>query len=633
MLTDYFLTYHRGDLTIILDSPDETLHYSIYINFVSLFEADPESANKILLHPRKYLRLCDESAIKAQELLIVENEEQTIKKKIHTRITAVPVTISQGEIGELVSVTGITVRISQPTCLQLVKKYSCNKCEYITVVEYDWERQKFRDVKNCESCQAKSLSLLSTIDAEDGDNDQHDYQEVKIQERFKTETSSVYSVGIQVVLLDDLIDKCTPGDDVEISGFVIRRWLPLVEGARAEASSIMIANSVSVLRKVLDSNYSEIEIKQIFENYWNQYTDNPLIGRDRILSSICPRLYGMYTVKLALGVVLSGGVPKVNQTGVRVRGEPHLLMIGDPGTGKSQILRTIAKLAPRSVVTTGIGTTAAGLTAAAVKDTDGWHLEAGALVLADGGVCCVDEFTTMNTNDRASLHEAMEQQTISIAKAGLVSSLNSRCSVVAATNPIGGKFIPGEEMKTRLGNPLLSRFDLILHLKDNKNDEWDQMTTSHILNSACEDNDQMTKIRVKKPMELLKSEGMWTTESLREYFAHIHSIKPSLSKEAEKILSAVFLYHRHNPNRREERTTVRLLDSLIRLAEGHARLMYKTQVDVMDAIVAAQLVGTVPTQNDIGCPFPEDPQAAYDQEARAVLNLLHLDEFQQISNS
>lgn len=121
-------------------------------------------------------------------------------------------------------------------------------------------------------------------------------------------------------------------------------------------------------------------------------------------------------------------------------------------------------------------------------------MEAGALVLADGGVCCVDEFTTMNTNDRASLHEAMEQQTISIAKAGLVSSLNSRCSVVAATNPIGGKFIPGEEMKTRLGNPLLSRFDLILHLKDNKNDEWDQMTTSHILNTACEDNDQMTKM-------------------------------------------------------------------------------------------------------------------------------------------
>lgn len=112
------------------------------------------------------------------------------------------------------------------------------------------------------------------------------------------------------------------------------------------------------------------------------------------------------------------------------------------------------------------------------------------MVLADGGVCCVDEFSTMNTNDRACLHEAMEQQTISIAKAGLVSTLNSRCSIVAAINPVGGKFVEGEPMKTRLGNPLLSRFDLILQLKDRKNREWDYMTTAHILHAACSDPEE-----------------------------------------------------------------------------------------------------------------------------------------------
>ena len=129
-----------------------------------------------------------------------------------------------------------------------------------------------------------------------------------------------------------------------------------------------------------------------------------------------------------------------------------------------------------------------------LQDTDGWHLEGGALVLADGGVCCVDEFTTMNSQDRASLHEAMEQQTISIAKAGLVSTLNSRCTVVAAINPVGGKFVDGEEMKTRLGNPLLSRFDLILMLKDNKNSEWDRMTSDHILKAACENVEKKNKM-------------------------------------------------------------------------------------------------------------------------------------------
>ncbi|XP_044013038.1 DNA helicase MCM9-like isoform X2 [Aphidius gifuensis] len=587
----------------------------------NLQEQDFTAAWNILLSPRKYLKLCDESIVKAQTQIIDSSYNQSIKPLVHTRITAVPRRENQNDFGELVVTSGITVRISQPSIIKLMKKFSCKKCEFITEVKYDWERQTFDDVKNCKACQAKNIIQVPCLQGDDS----ADYQEVKIQEKCRTETSSSYNVGMQVILLDDLVDKCSPGDDVEISGVVIRRWSTLTAGKRTEISTIMIGNSVSVLRKVVDSNHSVNDMKNIFDDYWSKYIDAPLVGRDNILASICPQLFGMYTVKLALAIVLAGGVPKTNSTGVRVRGEPHLLMIGDPGTGKSQVLRTAAKLAVRSVLTTGIGTTAAGLTAAAVKDTDGWHLEGGALVLADGGVCCVDEFTTMNSNDRASLHEAMEQQTISIAKAGLVSTLNSRCSVVAAINPVGGKFIQGEEMKTRLGNPLLSRFDLILLLKDNKKREWDIMTTTHILQAACKDPEEDIKMSAKKPMDILKSEGLWKDESLREYFSHVHLLNPKLTKPAEKVLSAVFLYHRKNPNRREERTTVRLLDSLIRLAEGHARLMYKKEVDIVDAIVAAQLVGTCPNDNDAGCPFPDDPMAHCDRTMRTVLELLNLE--------
>ncbi|XP_015126143.1 DNA helicase MCM9 [Diachasma alloeum] len=619
MLTDYFLKYHADDVMTILEAPDDSMHYPIYVNFVTLFGAEPEAANNILRKPRLYLPLCDASAVKCQKLLAQSHHK--IKQRIHTRITSTPHRANHENIGEFVTTTGIAVRISQPSVLKLVKRWYCKKCEHITAVNLSWELQTFKEPKQCEKCFAKSLRVENNVDADDC----VDYQEVKIQEKVQTDSSSSYNEGMQVILMSDLVDQCAPGNDVEVSGVVIERWTQIAEGKRPEATTVMLANSLSILRKVLDSNYSEIEITEIFRNYWERYEGKPLEGRNNILASICPQLFGMYFVKLALAVVLAAGVSKLNQTGVRVRGEPHLLMIGDPGTGKSQILRTAARLAVRSVLTTGVGTTAAGLTAAAVKDTDGWHLEGGALVLADGGVCCVDEFTTMNSNDRASLHEAMEQQTISIAKAGLVSTLNSRCSVIAAINPVGGKFVEGVEMKTKLGNPLLSRFDLILQLRDNKNLEWDRMTAEHLLRAACDDPDDQDTRTVKKPMELLKSDNLWDEESLREYFAYIHTLEPTLTEEADVILRATFLHHRKNPNRREERTTVRLLESLIRLAEGHARLMYKKEVDIMDAIVAAQLVGTIPTYNDAGCPFPKDPMAVFNQETTELLELLGLE--------
>ncbi|KAH0548872.1 DNA helicase MCM9-like [Cotesia glomerata] len=624
MLKDYLLKNNYSDLLEILKAPDVSRHYSIYVNVAKLYVDDLEMVEKITKRPKKFLPLCDQSAIAAQKVIMnddeIPQEELRLKRKVHIRITGAPWKINDETDGQLVSITGITVRISQPTMLTKCKRYSCKKCSYVTTYQLNWETMSYSTNNGeCESCYSKSLIPVISPDLEDV----YDYQEVKIQEQSKGEIESSFNVGMQVVLLDDLIDKCKPGDDVEISGVITRRWGQLEEGRRMEHTTIMIANNVNVLHKVINSDYKQAEVREIFDNYWKIYENDPLVGRNKILASICPQLYGMFTVKLSLAIVLAGGVPRLNQTGVRIRGEPHLLMIGDPGTGKSQILRAAAKLATRSVSTTGIGTTAAGLTAAAVKDSDGWHLEAGALVLADKGVCCVDEFSTMSANDRASMHEAMEQQTISIAKGGLVSTLNTRCSLVAAMNPVGGKIVPDEEVKTRIGGPLLSRFDIILYLQDNNNKDWDELTTGHIVDRKCEDEINSTKRSAKNPMVLLKSENLWKNESLREYFAYVHSFDPVISPEADQILRAVFLYLRSDASRYEDRTTVRLFDSLLRLAEGHARLMYKKTVDVQDAIVAAQLVGVVPMKMDSGCPFPEDPQAVFEEEADAVLKLLN----------
>lgn len=231
----------------------------------------------------------------------------------------------------------------------------------------------------------------------------------------------------------------------------------------------------------------------------------------------------------------------------------------------------------------------------------------------------------MSSHDRTSVHEAMEQQTISIAKAGMLTTLNSRCSVIAAINPDGGCFT-GEEWKTCLGNPLLSRFDLILLLKDTRNPEWDRMTSSHILKAACEDEENNSYSETY--MGPLNLTGLWMEETLCEYFAHVRTWKPVLTEEAKKILSAAYLYHRSDPHRRPERTTVRLLDSLIRLAEGHAKLMYRTKVEIIDAITAAELIGTTMLNSDVGCPFPTDPIATYYSKAKDLLKRLELQELE-----
>ncbi|XP_076240123.1 DNA helicase MCM9 [Calliopsis andreniformis] len=623
MLENYLLNNHRDELEDILNNTHIHHFYSIHINFVSLFEANSDVAQKILRQPRYYLPLCNAAAIKVQEQ--IAKPDQVVKKKIRIRVTAVPIAMEQGQIGHLISTSGIVVRISQPTVLKLFQRYNCKKCKHVTIVKYEWEIQAFAETTECEACHATNIIELTQFDLEDSS----DSQDIRIQERDRMHTNKSFAEDLQIILLDDLVDKCRPGDYVEISGIIIRVWEPLEVGERSEATTMMIANSISVRRKMCDL-FSTQETRDIFKNYWTRYSNNPLLGRDNIIASICPQLYGMYTAKLALAIVLAGGVAKENEGGTRVRGEPHLLLIGDPGTGKSQLLHTASRLAVRSVLTTGVGSTTAGLTATAVRDVDGWHLEAGALVLADGGICCVDEFTTMSAQDRTSIHEAMEQQTISIAKAGLVSTLNSRCTVIAAINPSGGEFDEEEEWETNLGDPLLSRFDLILLLKDNKNPEWDKLMSDHILKAAYEYEDNASQSESTSHTELLKAEGLWKTDTLREYFAHIHSLEPQLTKEAELILRKVYMYHRSDSNRREERTTVRLLDSLIRLAEGHARLMYRSKIEVMDAIFVAKLVGTGTTSEvDLGCPFPTNPLATYKSDGKNLLKTMNL---QQLEN-
>jgi DNA helicase MCM9 len=314
--------------------------------------------------------------------------------------------------------------------------------------------------------------------------------------------------------------------------------------------------------------------------------------------------------------------------------------------GKSQLLRYAAQVAPRAVLTTGTGSTASGLTAAAVKADggDGWSLEAGALVLADGGVCCIDEFDTISAGERAAIHEAMEQQTVSIAKSGMIATLHTRCAVLGATNPKGMKFDPTASLavNTGLAPPLLSRFDCVLVLLDSKDSEQDQVVSSHIISSHCGERsgdailnaasavksarcmgsatmEDMKMKRLKESsfgagalqhLETNKGDNsgsggfldsgdistrgkynLWPFERVCRYVAHVrYAFDPVLTPEAEALIRGYYQVRRRTEDNSSARPTIRLLESLIRLTQAHARLMWRAAAFRGDVIVAVGLV-------------------------------------------
>ncbi len=560
--------------------------HSLVIDYGDLYKYDTELAEAIIDDPDRFLKEAGEAI---REIVKLEDPDYAASvRKFVPRIVGLYETVKIRDVksvyvGKMIQIEGIITRIL-PVKSKLVRaRFLHSKCG----MEFEWPEggeELTSDVLEkptyCPVCGESSGKFVLVKEK----SVYVDYQRVVVQEKPEDVPGGQMPRSIEVRLTDSLVDTARPGDRVSIVGIV------RLEQSTSRTSALfdlyIEANSIKVSEKALE----EVSITREDEERIRELARDPWI-KEKIIASIAPGIYGHWDLKEAIALLLLGGVPKVRPEGIRIRGDIHVLFVGDPGMAKSQLLQAAARIAPRAVFTSGKGATAAGLTAAVLRDkqTGEFYLEAGALVLADGGVAIIDEFDKMNNNDRSAIHEAMEQQVISISKAGIVARLNARASVLAAGNPKMGYYDPRKPFieNVNLPPPIISRFDLIFVLRDVPNMKRDYEMAMYILES----HKNTEKFKPEIDLDLLKKYIIYA----RRY------VRPRLSKAAVEMLRDFYIELRGSVAAMMKSTeeaskelvpipiTARQLEALVRLAEANAKMALREEVTEEDAAEAIRL--------------------------------------------
>ncbi|KAL4748663.1 hypothetical protein BDW72DRAFT_150862 [Aspergillus terricola var. indicus] len=431
--------------------------------------------------PTEVLKVFDQVALDVT--LFHYPQYHDIHNEIHVRITDLPIVytlrqLRQSHLNCLVRVSGVVTRRTGVFPQLKYVMFICQKCN-MTLGPYQQESSSEVKVTMCQNCQSRGPFTVSSEKTV-----YRNYQKLTLQESPGSVPAGRLPRQREVILLADLIDSAKPGDEIEITGIYRNSY----------DAQLNNKNGFPVFATIIEANHV---IKSHDQQAGFQLTEEDereirALSRDpdiveKIIRSIAPSIYGHQDVKTAVALSLFGGVRKETQGKMSIRGDINVLLLGDPGTAKSQILKYVEKTAHRAVFATGQGASAVGLTASVRRDplTSEWTLEGGALVLADRGTCLIDEFDKMNDQDRTSIHEAMEQQTISISKAGIVTTLQARCAVVAAANPIGGRYnssAPFSE-NVQLTEPILSRFDILCVVRDLVDPSEDERLASFVVES------------------------------------------------------------------------------------------------------------------------------------------------------
>src|SRR5881296_3329142 len=542
---------------------------SLEASFLDLNRFDTDMAIYLLRHPLNVL-MAGEEAIRR---LVPPGEEAP---QIHLRINGLPRDrrvqirdLRAKHLGQYISVEGLVRKSTEVRPKVVGALFQCLRCG--TIIKEEQDGQTFREPLECyeeqggckRSANATKFKLLTETSL------YLDTQKIEVQESPEGLRGGEEPQRLTAYVEDDLTGRITPGQRVILNGVLrsVQRGRP---GQRSTLFDIFVdVNSVEMERV----EFEEIEVTEEDAHRIREIGSSPDIFR-MITASIAPSLYGMQVEKEALALQLFSGVAKVMPDGRRIRGDIHLILVGDPGTGKSELLSYMSRLSPRGIYATGKAASAAGLTAAAVRDEFGegrWTLEAGALVLADLGLAAIDEIEKMNPQDRSAIHEAMEQQRISVAKAGITAVLQSRCAI-------------------------LTRFDIIFSIIDRPQTDRDRELAEHILKGH-----KVGEIRRRREAGFAVEEAVLLEEPFtphfdpdffRKYVAYAKRIYPVMTDEAMQIIEKKYLEIRKTGEAAGSSVpiTPRQLEAIIRLSEAGARLRLSEAVGAEDAERAVRIV-------------------------------------------
>ncbi|KAI0155369.1 MCM-domain-containing protein [Hypoxylon sp. FL1284] len=566
---------------------------SLEVSFDHLSSSKAILAYYLANAPAEMLKLFDDVAMEV--VLLHYPDYERIHSDIHVRIFDLPVhytlrQLRQSHLNCLVRVSGVVTRRTGVFPQLKYVKFDCTKCG-VTLGPFQQESNVEVKISFCQNCQSRGPFTLNSEKTV-----YRNYQKLTLQESPGTVPAGRLPRTREVILLWDLIDKAKPGEEIEVTGIYRNNYdaqLNNRNGFPVFATILEANNVVKAHDQLAGFRLTEEDEQEI-----RKLARDPQVV-DKIINSIAPSIYGHTDIKTAIALSLFGGVAKTTKGAHHVRGDINVLLLGDPGTAKSQVLKYVEKTAHRAVFATGQGASAVGLTASVRRDplTSEWTLEGGALVLADKGTCLIDEFDKMNDQDRTSIHEAMEQQTISISKAGIVTTLQARCGIIAAANPIGGRYnstIPFSA-NVELTEPILSRFDILCVVRDTVDPAEDERLARFIVGShsrshpSTQSGDGSMEVEhdtqaAQESQAQPDKEGEISQELLRKYilYAREHCQPKLLHMDEDKVARLFADMRRESLATGAYPITVRHLEAIIRISEAFCRMRLSEYCSAQD---------------------------------------------------